>query len=73
MSAAISEPVEAVIISGTRRGQIVRLPLPEPLELRPEEIDALDQALDALNAALAKVSDEARWTLEALRPKGKST
>ena len=72
MSATTSEPIEAVIISGARRGEIINLPASESLELRRDEIQALDNAIDSLNAVVQKVSDELQWTLESLRSDRKS-
>jgi hypothetical protein len=61
------EPVEAVIISGPRRGQIIQLPDNGPAELSDEEIEALNHALDELNAALDRYGAEIRATIDAWR------
>ena len=61
------EPIEAVIISGPRRGEIVRLPEEAIPELSDAEIEALNQALDELIAALDRYSAEVRSTIEVWR------
>jgi hypothetical protein len=62
------EPIEAVIISGPRRGEIVRL-REEVLaeEATDEDIKLLNQALDDLIAAIDRVSAELRLTTDAVR------
>jgi hypothetical protein len=52
--AQVVEPIEAVIISGPRRGEIVRLPEDAILEVSDEEIQLLNQALDLVEAALGR-------------------
>lgn len=66
--AAMAEPMEAVIISGPRRGEIIRLPegAGEP---SPEELQALNEALDLLNPKLENLSREFRAGAEAIRPR----
>jgi hypothetical protein len=49
-----AEPVEAVIISGPRRGEIIRLPADAIPELSDEEIKLVDEALDMVDAALGR-------------------
>ena len=66
----VAEPVEAVIISGPRRGEIVRLPETALAEVSPDYVQMLDEALDQLLAAIGRVSEEVRATTEALRERG---
>jgi hypothetical protein len=61
------EAFEAVILSGPRRGEIVTLP-PEGSQVGSGEVEAISEAMDALNAALQRVTAELRATLQALRP-----
>ncbi len=63
----VAEPVEAVIISGPRKGEIVRLPNETQDEVTEEEIEALNYALDELIAALDRYAAEVRATIEAWR------
>lgn len=60
------EPVDAVIISGTRRGEIVRLPSALPA-VTDEDIQMLNAALDEVIAAVARVAAEVRATTDALK------
>jgi hypothetical protein len=62
----IAEPEEAVVISGARRGQIIRLPAQEEA-ITDEEIRALNRALDELIAAIERVSLEVRATTAAIQ------
>ena len=63
-SAEAAEPVEVVIISGPRRGEIVRLPDTLPAaRTSAEDIEALNASLDQLIAAMDRVSREARATI----------
>ena len=64
--AGATEPIDAVIISGARRGEIVRLPEGLPA-ITEREISALNQALDDLIAAVDRVSAEVRATTEAIK------
>lgn len=67
---AIDEnPVEAVIISGPRKGQIIRLTGGESIEVSPEELQALNDALDVFDAKLDKLAQVMRMTKEALKPR----
>jgi hypothetical protein len=60
--------IEAVIISGERRGEIVRLPeATRATDVSDEEVRMLNEALDALIAAVDRVALEVRATVEALR------
>jgi hypothetical protein len=59
--------VEAVIISGPRRGEIIRLPNEAVGEVADEDIQALNVALDGLIVAIDRVATEVRTTIEALR------
>jgi hypothetical protein len=60
-TAAASEITEAVIISGSRKGEIIRL----------NDIDwaALNDGLDSLNEKLRRVSKEIRATAKAFKTK----
>ena len=59
--------VEAVIISGPRRGEIIRLPDEAIAEVSDQAIQALNAALDGLMVALDRVSTEVHATIEAFR------
>lgn len=59
--------VEAVIISGPRRGEIVHLPHEALAEVSDEDLRTLNEALDQLDAAIDRLSTEVRATNEALR------
>jgi hypothetical protein len=59
--------VEAVIISGPRRGEIVRLPDETIAEVSDEDLQALNAALDDLIAAIERVATEVQATVETLR------
>lgn len=48
------EPVEAVIISGPRRGEIVRLPEEAITEVSDQDVRLLNAALDQVEAALVR-------------------
>jgi hypothetical protein len=63
----IVEPIEAVIISGPRRGEIVRLPEDAIPEVSDEDIELLNAALDQVIAAIDRLSAEVRATTAALR------
>jgi hypothetical protein len=63
----IAEPIEAVIISGPRRGEIVRLPEDAIPEVSDEDIELLNEALDQLIAAVDRYAAEVRTTIEAFR------
>jgi hypothetical protein len=58
--------VEAVIISGPRRGEIIQLPDEDIAELSNEDIQLLDEALDGLIRTIDRVATEVRATGEAL-------
>jgi hypothetical protein len=58
--------VEAVIISGPRRGEIIQLPDEDIAEVSNEDIQLLNKALDELIGAIDKVATEVRATTEAL-------
>ena len=64
--AGTAEPVEAVIISGSRRGEIVLLPEGLP-SVSDDDVSALNEALDELIAAVDRVSLEVRVTTAALK------
>jgi len=68
---ATMEPPEAVIISGPRRGEIIRLPFEWPADESAGEIQALNEALDRLDLCLQRFSFELRETTRALRLENK--
>jgi hypothetical protein len=59
--------VEAVIISGPRRGEIVRLPDEAISELSDEDLQVLNAALDDLIVAIERVATEVQATVKTLR------
>jgi hypothetical protein len=59
--------VEAVIISGPRRGEIIQLPDEEIAVMSNEDIQLLNEALDELIGAIDRVATEVRATSEAFR------
>ena len=59
--------VEAVIISGPRRGEIVRLPDEAITEVSDEDLQVLNAALDDLIVAIEGVATEVQATVETLR------
>jgi hypothetical protein len=62
------ETVEAVIISGPRRGEIVRLSGDEIKDdLSDEEAKLLNEALDQLDAALERLSRQVRIATESIQ------
>jgi hypothetical protein len=63
----ILDNLEAVILSGPRRGEIITLPAEVP-KTGSEEIEALNTVLNELNLALERVSTELRTTLQSLKP-----
>jgi hypothetical protein len=58
--------VEAVIIPGSRRGEIVQLLDEDIAEVSKEDIQTLNEALDRLIGAIDRVATEVRATGEAL-------
>jgi hypothetical protein len=65
--------VEAVIISGPRRGEIVKIADETVVEVSDEDIVALNTALDDLLVAIDRVATEMRTTIDTLsKPAGKS-
>jgi hypothetical protein len=64
----MASSVEAVIISGPRRGEIVQLANEATTEVPDADITALNEALDGLLAALDRVVTEVRAILEAFLP-----
>ena len=52
----MAETLEAVILSGPRRGEIVTLPASSAFQPLAENLDSLNGALDDLNLALERVS-----------------
>jgi len=71
--AQTAEPIEAVIISGPRRGEIVRLPEAAVAEISDGDIKMLNEALDSLLVAIEGVSTEVRATIEVFRERGRTT
>jgi hypothetical protein len=57
--------VEAVIISGPRRGEIIQLLDEDIAEVSNEDIQLLNKALDELIGAIDKIATEVRGTIEA--------
>ncbi len=68
--AQTAELIEAVIISGPRRGEIIRLPEAAVAEISDENIKMLNEALDGLLTAIEGVSTEVRTTIEMLQERG---
>jgi hypothetical protein len=66
-SVASAEPVDAVIISGPRRGEIVRLPADAIPELSEGDLQLLNAALDEVSGALDRLEAEIEATIEAFR------
>jgi len=62
--------LEAVILSGPRRGEIVTFPANTPQEPGAKDVETLNGALNDLNLALDRVSAELRLALQSLKPKG---
>jgi hypothetical protein len=60
------EPVDAVIISGARRGEIIRLPEREA-DVSEEDLRKLNQVLDELIGAIDRVTAEVRATTAMFR------
>jgi hypothetical protein len=58
--------VEAVIISGPRRGEIIQLLDEDIAEISNEDIQLLNEALDGLIGAIDRVATEVRATSKAL-------
>jgi hypothetical protein len=63
--------VEAVIISGPRRGEIIQLSDEAIAEVSDADITVLNEALDGLLVALDHVADEVHATLEVLSEQGR--
>jgi hypothetical protein len=61
------QPVEAVIISGPRRGEIVRLPEGTIPEVSDEDIRLLNAALDQVEAALDRFECTVDLAIERFR------
>ena len=58
--------VEAVIISGPRRGEIIRLPDEATAEVSDEDLQVLNAALDDLIVAIERVATEVHATVQTL-------
>lgn len=65
---AVTEPVEAVIISGPRRGEIIRLGNGPQDTVSPDDLSALNRAIDGLSARLDGLCAEVRAVTRAFRP-----
>ncbi len=65
----MAQSVEAVIISGPRRGEIVHLPEEALTELTDEELQQLNAGLDDVIAALDRLIAEYRAGTESLKRK----
>jgi len=64
---------EAVIISGPRRGEIIALRDDQMPDLSEQDINALNEALDQLNARLEVLNHELRLAAEAFRGREESS
>ena len=62
-----SEPIEAVIISGPRRGEIVRLSPGSIPKVTAEDLKLLNDGLDLVQAAIDRLDHEIHTTIEAFR------
>jgi hypothetical protein len=63
----MAQSVEAVILSGPRRGEIVRLTEDALPELSDADLAMLNAGLDDIIAAISRLSAEYRQGTEALR------
>jgi len=64
----IAGPIEAIIISGLRRGEIIRLPVETLAEtVADADVKMLNEALETLVTASERLSTEIRATNMALR------
>lgn len=63
----MSSSVEAVIISGPKRGEIIQLAEDTMAEVSERDITALNESLDELIIAIEKVAGEIRTTVAVLR------
>jgi hypothetical protein len=64
--------VEAVIISGPRRGEIIQLPDEDIAEVSHEDMQLLHEALDGLIGAIDRVATEVRATIAAFHEEGEN-
>ncbi len=64
----MAQTLEAVILSGPRRGEIVTLPADTPDQPGAKDMETLNGALDELNSALERVASELRAALQSLQP-----
>ena len=62
-----NEPIEAVIISGPRRGEIIPLSPDAVPAVTDEELKLLNDGLDLVEAAIDRLDREIRATTEAFR------
>lgn len=63
----MSQTVEAVLISGPRRGEIIELTEQQADEWTEQDVAALNNALDDVIRALDRLSSEMDRTIEAFR------
>jgi len=63
---AASEPAEAVIISGPRKGEIIDLKYPFE-DVSPHDLRIINEALDQLGAAIERLSEEFRQGTAAMK------
>jgi hypothetical protein len=63
----VVETVEAVIITGDRRGEIIRLDEDTLGAVSPTELNALNEALDSLLGAVDRLAAEVRAANQALK------
>lgn len=62
-----TEPVEAVIISGSRRGEIIQLPQENLPGIGETDLHRINDALDELLSAVDRLAREVRATNDALQ------
>lgn len=60
----LAEPVEAVILSGPCRGEIVHLSVEALAVVSPEDIRKFNEALNTLVVAIERLANEVRATNE---------
>lgn len=64
----MTETLEAVILTGPRRGEIVEFPVHSPQQLGGGDLETLNCAVEDLDSALDRVAAELRATLVSFRP-----
>jgi hypothetical protein len=65
----VAQNIEAVILTGPRRGDIIQLPEQSVPELSDEELKLLNAGLDDVIAAIDRLSAEYRSSTQALKEK----